>query len=76
MKDQPHVLEKHSELPRTKSTKIYLLDDRQHPWLALLSPVSANSEIDFLWKRVRLIRRSQCEDDIGRGSAHVLKDGY
>ncbi len=53
----------------------YLVDNRKNPWLAFLSAVGTDSQVDFFGISVGLIGSCESKDDVRRGAGDVFKDG-
>lgn len=56
---------------------MYLLDDRQYPWLGIIAPVSTNAQVDLLVKAILAIGSHQTEERVLRGLGYFIlrKDG-
>ena len=46
---------------------MYLLDDRQNPWLSIVVPVCTNAQVDLLVKAIFAIRGHQAEERVFGG---------
>ena len=53
-----------------KKEEIYLLDDREHPGLGIVIPVSTDAKVDLLGVGVFLVSSSQLEDAVKSESEH------
>lgn len=55
---------------------MYLLDDRQHPWLRIVVTVCSNAQVNFLWIRVSAISGHQSEERVFWClRAHIVGEG-